>query len=127
MIVTPLFVDAAAGQFTAAPPTCPGGTISFRCIVGGDNTMQTTWRVGGRSECPLVHRGTTSLSCGPSNAFTAKSVTGFGTNTAPFLSSLSVTATPALNGTLIECFGPGRGGGDLGNRVGDSAIQVLGQ
>ena len=88
--------------------------------------MLTTWKVGRSSACPLLHRGTTSLSCGPGNAFTGTSGTGFGVSTTSFSSSLSVTATPALNGTLIECFGPGSGG-DLGNRVGGSAIHVVGQ
>ena len=31
---------------------------------------------------------------------------GFGTNAATFTSTLSGTADPTLNGTLVECFGP---------------------
>ena len=89
--------------------------------------MVTTWRVGWSSECPLLHGGTAPSVCGPGNHFTATPETGFGTSATSFSSSLNVTATPALNGTLIECFGPGSGGGDRGNRVGDSAIHVVGQ
>ena len=34
------------------------------------------------------------------------------------LSTLSSTATTALNGTLVECFGPTKNDPDLRNRVG---------
>ena len=114
------------GQFTAAPPTCPGGTMVFTCTVTGDVSGVTIWRVSGSSECLLSHNtaGTTST-CGPGSAFTATSVTGFGTSATSFSSTLSGTATSALNGTLVECFGP-----DLNrtarNRVGDSTLQMLG-
>ena len=122
-----LSAAAAAGQFTAAPPTCPGDTITFRCDVSGDNTDVTTWRVNGSSECPLVHSSSSVTStCGAGNAFTATAGTGFGTSATSFSSTLSVTATPELDGTLIECFGPGTVG-DLGNKVGSSTVQILGQ
>jgi len=38
-------VGNVAGQFTAAPPTCPGDTFVFRCTVGGGNAGVTIWRV----------------------------------------------------------------------------------
>lgn len=90
--------------------------------------MVTTWRVDESSQCPLLHSSSSVTStCGPvGNAFTATSGTGFGTSATSFSSTLSVTATPELDGTLIECFGPGSVG-DLGNKVGSSTIQILGQ
>ena len=122
-----LSTDDAAAQFSAAPPICPGAASTFSCNVGGDITSITTWRVGGSSECSLLHRNAGDTdTCGPGNVFMATAGTGFGTAAILFSSTLSVTATPALNGTLIECFGPGSGG-DLGNRVGSSMIHVLGQ
>ena len=116
-----------AGQFTAALPTCPDDTFTFRCTVTGDRTGETTWRVNGSSQCILVHTFTSSSICGPSNALTAIPGAGFGTTSATsFTSTLSGTATPALNGTLVECFGPANNV-DLGNRVNSSTIQILGQ
>ena len=89
--------------------------------------MVTTWRVNGSSECPLLHSSSSVTStCGAGIAFMATAGTGFGTSATSFSSTLSVTATPALDGTLVECFGPGSVG-DLGNRVGGSAVHVLGQ
>ena len=85
--------------------------------------MVTNWRVNGSGRCQLLHRGYTSLNCGP---FTATSGPGFGTNAASFSSTLNATATPELDGTLIECFGPGTNG-DLGESVGAGIIHVLGQ
>ena len=93
-----------AGQFTAAPATCPGETFTFRCTVSGDLNGVTIWRVGGSSECPLPHRSNSSSICGPNNVFKAKSSTGFGTSATTYSSTLSGTATPELNGTLVECF-----------------------
>ena len=87
--------------------------------------MVTTWRVGGSDECPLLHGQTAPSFCGPGNNFTATPETGFGTSATSFTSTLTVNATPALNGTLSECFGAGSGG-DLGNRIGGSDIQVIG-
>ena len=114
-----------AGQLTGPPPTCPGGTFIFRCTVGGDISGFTNWRVGGSSECTLVHRPASSL-CRPNNVFTARSETGFGTNGPSYTSTLSGTATPGLNGTLVECFGPANNV-DPGNRVGGNMLQILGQ
>ena len=87
----------------------------------------TTWRVNGSSECPLLHRSTSSSICGPGNAFTARSGTGFGTSDATsYLSTLSGTANLALNGTLVECFGPANNV-DPGNRVDGSILRIIGQ
>ena len=99
-----LLAADVAGQFTAAPPTCSGSTFTFRCTVTGDMNGVTIWRVGGNSECPLPHRSNSSSICGPSNVFTARSSTGFGTSATSYSSTLSGTATPALDGTMVECF-----------------------
>ena len=117
-----------AGQFTAAPPTCSGSTVTFRCTVVGSGT--TLWRVNGSSDlCSLAHLSTSTDTCGPSgriDTFTAIPGAKFGTNATSYLSTLSGTASSALDGTLVECFGP-VSSLDLGNRVGSSTIQVLGQ
>ena len=115
----------AAGQLTAAPPTCPGGIFTFRCKVTGDRSGITIWRVGRSSECTLVHRSTSSSICGPSDAFTAVFGAGFGTDGPSFISTLSGTLTPAMNGALVECFGPGLAR-NAENKVGDSILQILG-
>ena len=116
-------VAHVAGQLTAPPPTCPGDTFTFRCTVIGDRNGITIWRVGGNSECLLTHNtaGTTST-CGPGRVFTARIETGFGLS---FTSTLSGTASPTLNGTLIECFGPALSR-DAENRVGGSILQISG-
>ena len=44
----------------------------------------------------------------------------------PFTSTLSATADPVLDYTLVECFGPAATL-DPGNRVGNSTIQIVGQ
>ena len=87
----------------------------------------TIWRVGGSSECNLLHSSTSSSICGPGNVFTARVETGFGqgTNATSFSSTLSGTADPGLNGTLVECFGPANNV-DPGNRVGDSILYIIG-
>ena len=116
-----------AGQFTAASPTCPGDTFTFRCNVTGDMSGETTWRVDGSSQCILVHTFTSSPICGPSDVFRARSGTGFGMIGATlFSSTLSGTAFPTLNDTLVECFGPANNV-DPGNRVGSNTLQILGQ
>ena len=115
-----------SAQLTAPPPTCPGDTFSFRCTVSGDMSGFTIWRVGGSSECILLHRSTSSIICGPSDDLIAIFGTGFGTSATFFSSTLNGTATPTLNGTLVECFGPANNI-DPGNRVGSSALQILGQ
>ena len=95
------------GQFTAAPPTCPGDAFTFSCTVVGNMSGITIWRVGGSNQCPLLHRSNISSSiCKPSNAFTANPGTGYGTSAILFSSTLNGTADPGLNGTLVECFGP---------------------
>ena len=119
----------AAGQLTVPPPTCPGDTFTFRCTVTGNRSGITIWRVGGGdSECILPHStaGTTS-NCGPAdNTFTARGVTGFGTNATSFSSTLSSTATSTLDCTVVECFGPALPR-DAENRVGNSILQISGQ
>ena len=88
--------------------------------------MFTTWRVGGRRvECALAHTSPHVIThCGPH--FTARPKSGFGTSTPPYTSTLNGTAIPALNGTLVECFGPHISIG-TGNRVGNSTLQILGK
>ena len=87
----------------------------------------TIWRVGGSSECTLPHStaGATST-CGPGGAFTATSGPEFGTGATSYSSTLSGTATSALDVTLVECFGPAFSR-DPGNIVGNSALQILGK
>ena len=86
----------------------------------------TLWRVGGSSECLLSHRTVQSLRCGPGSIYTAASVTGFGDpNATNFTSVLSVTADRALDGVLVECFGP-LNSVAAGNQVGSSTIQIIG-
>ena len=115
-----------AGQFTAAPPTCPGDTFTFECTVTGDMMGFTIWRVNGSSECGLLHRVTSSSVCGPDDVFTARPGTGFGTSATSFSSSLSGTADLTLDGTLVECFGPANNV-DPENRVDGSTLQIRGQ
>ena len=112
-------------QLTAAPPTCPGNIFTFKCNVTGDVNGVTLWRVGGSKECLLSHStaGASSI-CGLGNtAFTATSRTGFGTSAFYFISTMSVMASPTLNGTLVECFGPAFSKED-GNIVGRSTLQL---
>ena len=127
--ITPKYtLGDVVGQFTAAPPTCPSGTMSFTCTVTGDSDGVTIWRVNGSSECLLSHNteGATST-CGPDSAFTARGVTGFGTTSATsYSSTLSGTATSALDDTLVECFGPALSR-QPGNMVGNSTLQILGK
>ena len=92
-----------SGQFTAPLLICPGDTFTFRCTVAEDWNGFTIWRVNGSSECILIHRIMSSLLC---DVFTARSETGFGTSSTSFSSTLSGTTNLALNGTLVECFGP---------------------
>ena len=115
-----------AGQFTAAPPTCLDGTMVFTCTVTGDMSGVTLWRVNGSSECLLSHNTlSATATCGPDGAFRARGVTGFGTSATSFTSTLSGTATSALDDTLVECFGPAFSR-DAGDMVGNSTIQILG-
>ena len=83
----------------------------------------TIWRVGGSSGCPSA--GNTAR-CGPQYAFTATPGSGFGTSATSYSSTLSGTATPTLNDTLVECFGPGVTR-DADNMVRNSTLQILGQ
>ena len=85
---------------------------------------------GSSNLCILVHISTGTATCGPSEgsrAFTATPESGFGPGASgPFTSTLSATADPVLNGTLVECFGPGATL-DSGNRVGNNTIKIAGQ
>ena len=119
------FPGDTAGQFTAPPPTCPSDTFTFRCTVTGDSNGVTIWRMGGNSgtECSLLHNNPSDTdTCGPGGAFTAR-FDGLSANS--FSSTLSGTATLALDGTLVECFGPGLAR-DAGNMVGNSTLQIVG-
>ena len=119
------YADNVAGQFTAAPLVCPGETFTFRCTVTGNKSGVTTWIVNGSSECNLVHRSNSSSFCGPSDRFTARSETGFGTSAPSFTSTLSGTVDPTMNGILVECFGPANNI-DPGNRINGSNLEILG-
>ena len=120
-------VGDVAGQFIPAPPTCPGGTFTFRCTVGGGNTGVTIWRVSRSSEYILVHSTVDApCPCGSASTFTVTTGTGFGTSATSYSSTLSGTATPSINGTLVECFGPGLAR-NAENTVGKSMLQILGQ
>ena len=113
------------GQLTVSP-TCPGHTFNFNCTVTGDMSGVTTWRLNGSIECNLLLRSDSISTCNGSDNFRAMPGAGFGTTATSFTSTLSGTAYPALNGTLIECFGPANNV-DLGNRVGNRTIQIVGE
>ena len=116
-------------MFTPAPATCPGDTFTFNCTVHAVMSGIIIWRVNGSMECVLTLTTTANASdsmCGPNDAFTARPGTGFGTNGPSFSSTLSGNANFTLNGTLIECFGPGTNRVPE-NTVGHSALKVLGQ
>ena len=119
------YAGDVAGQFTAAPLLCPGDTFTFRCTVTGNKSGVTTWIVNGSIECNLFHRSNSSSICGPSDSFIARPGSGFGTSTS-FTSTLSGTADRALNGTLVECFGPANNV-DPGNRISGSNLEILGK
>ena len=52
--------------------------------------------------------------------------TGYGTSASLFSSTLSGTADPALNGTLVECFGPANNV-DPENKIDEGTLQILGK
>ena len=119
------------GQLSGTPPTCPGDNFTYTCNVTGNNDGVTHWIVGwgGRSrfECGLLHNTPSSHPCGHGSGLVLRSVTGFGeTNATFFISTLSGTATFALDGTLVECFGPAFSR-SAGNRVGKNTLQILGE
>jgi len=117
------------GQLTAAPPTCPSDTITFSCTVTGDNNGITIWRVDGNDvECSLLHSNAgdpevVTNPCGPGGDFTARFNA---TSATSFSSTLSGTATLALDETMVECFGPGTIL-NAGNLVGNNTLQIVGQ
>ena len=115
-----------AGQFTGAPPTCPGDTITFQCTVGDVNGI-TIWRLAETKECTLLHSTADDPGpCGSDSPFTVTTETGFGTSATSFTSTLRGTATTPLDGTLVECFGPALSR-EEDNTVGNSTLQILGQ
>ena len=86
----------------------------------------TIWRVGGSSECGLLHNTASAPGpCGSGSLFIVTTGTGFGTSAISYSSTLSGTATSELNGTLVECFGPAFSR-DAENMVGKSTLQILG-
>ena len=86
----------------------------------------TTWRVGGNSVCILSHASAGNTAhCGPNNTFTATAGAGFGMTGSSFSSTLSGSANSTLNGTLVECFGPGIDR-SIENMVGNITLQTLG-
>ena len=101
----------------------------FTCTVTGDMSGTTIWRVNDSSKwCTLPHVSTGGTSCSSSegsHAFTAIPGTEFGTSATSYSSTLSGTATSALNGTLVECFGPAVKT-ELWNRVGMGTILIVG-
>ena len=133
-LTKPVYIlsGGVTGQFTAPPSTCPGGTFTFRCTVGGAMTGTTVWRVNGSSSSStnlyaLSHLATgaanTCMPSGASHPFTATPESGFGSS-GPFTSTLSAPADPVLDGTLVECFDSTL---DSENRVGKYTIQIVGQ
>ena len=92
-------------------------------IMSGRNAI-TLWRVNGAvGLCTLSTISTSSEHCGPNDAFTA---TPGSVNATSFPSTLSGTADPKLDGILVECFGPDYNL-EIGNRVGGSPVQIVGQ
>lgn len=118
-----------AGELIATLPTCPGDNFTFTCTVNGDNQGITLWRVGGRDgqECPLLHSTPNKPHpCWENSSFIVTYGPEFGPRVSSFTSVLGGTATPTLDGTLVECFGPtlSRDGGNL---VGNSTLQIVGK
>ena len=82
---------------------------------------------GGSKECSLIHSTVDGpRPCGPDSPFTVKTGIGFGTSATSYSSTLSGNATSALNGTLVECFGPDLDR-DAANTVGKNIFQILSQ
>ena len=123
MTVLIFFTDDVTGQMIAALPTCPDDTFTFKCTVVGNMSGFTIWRVNRSNECILIHRTSSPSICGAT--FTATPGTGYGISGPSFTSTLSGTGTPALDGTLVECFGPDNNV-KSGNRIGNSTLQMLG-
>ena len=83
--------------------------------------------MGGSNECGLLHNTASAPGpCGNGSLFIVTTGTGFGTSATSFLSTLSGTATSALDDKVVECFGPAFSR-DAGNLVGKSTIQIIGQ
>ena len=77
--------------------------------------------------CQLEHRSVSSGSfCGPESLFTADGGDGFGTDGPSFISTLYATASPRLNGMLVECFGPNGVNLEPSNLVGSGTVKIIG-
>ena len=78
--------------------------------------------------CQLEHRSVSSGSfCGPESLFTADGGDGFGTDGPSFISTLYATASPRLNGMLVECFGPDGVNLEPYNLVGSGTVKIIGK
>ena len=83
--------------------------------------------MSGDTECTLLQSTVDAPHpCGSGSPFTVTPETGFGTSATSFSSTLTGTATPTLDGTMVECFGPALSR-DAENRVGNSILQIIGQ
>ena len=100
---------------------CSGERITFTCVVGNGSAL---WRVtpGGDDGVCSYQRADSIVrdSCGPENSFTSSQTEG---NSNINNSSLSVTLTDDLNGTLAECLDGTSINGDL---IGSQNICIKG-
>ena len=91
--------------------TCSGERIMWTCVV---DSGSTAWRVTPGGEQPICRFqiGTPDIedSCGPEWRFTSSRTEGSSDITN---SSLSVTLTDDLNGTLVECIDAAVAGGNI--------------
>ena len=127
MYGNPFSLGDVAGQLIATLPNCPGDNFTFTCTVHGDMSGVTIWRVGGSSECPLLHSTPNEPHpCWDGSPFTFTYGPEFGTRISSFTSVLSGTVTPTLDGTLVECFGPALSR-SAENIVGNSTLQIIGK
>ena len=77
--------------------------------------------------CQLEHRsGSSGSFCGSESLFTAEGGDGFGTDGPSFISTLYATASPRLNGMLVECFGLDGVNLEPYNLVGSGTVQIIG-
>ena len=77
--------------------------------------------------CRLEHRSVSSGSfCRPESLFTAEGGDGFGIDGPSFISILHATASPRLNGMLVECFGPDGVNLEPYNLVGSGPVKIIG-
>ena len=122
--------DVVAGQFLAAPPTflvipSPSDVLLLAAVTKSPSGEWVEGPVNVHcytvQQVPLVRVGLVVLSM-----LQLGLGFNFGTTSATsFTSTLSGTATSALNGTMVECFGPGLAR-EPENVVRKNAIQILG-